>query len=280
VTAVNDSFSVQPDSRRAPVEPPYLLTAVTDRRGVGVVVHGDAGMAVAEVSVHGEWSPRLGERASSVLRLCLAGPSASIIVDLQDLEDPYGVSLQFWLAVWRQARLAAEPVQVTFALPTTAALSRRLRYLRGPQPRVFATVPEARIAVAERIPRSDRLQARLEPRPSSVRAARALADQACQAWNLENLLEDIRLVVSELAANAVEHAGTDFIVTVSRRGPRVHVAIHDHLRRFPRPSPPNGAGPRVSLGERGRGLHLVHATAAAWGAMPARDGKVVWATVT
>jgi hypothetical protein len=33
------------------------------------------------------------------------------------------------------------------------------------------------------------------------------------------------------------------------------------------------------LSERGRGLRLVHFGAAAWGAMPTRGGKVVWATV-
>jgi anti-sigma regulatory factor (Ser/Thr protein kinase) len=261
------------------MESPYLLTAVTNRLGIGVAVTGDAGIAVAEVAAHGQWSPHLGEQVSVAVRMCLAGPSASIIVDLRDLRDLYGVSLSFWLAVWRQARFGTVPVDVTFCLPLTTALSRRLRYLAGPQPRVFATVPDARMAIARRIPRADRLQARFEPRPASVKAARALATQACHAWHLQELLPDTWLIVSELAANAVEHAATDFVVTVSRSGTRLHVAIHDCVSRFPRMSTPELISPQASLDERGRGLRLVHSVAAAWGAMPTRDGKVVWATV-
>ena len=262
-----------------PIEPPYLLTAIINRRGVGVAVTGDASITVVEVAVHGQWSQRLGEQVSAGLRLCLAGPSVSIIIDLQHMDDTYGVSMPFWLAAWRQARLALSPVHLAFCLSTTTALSRRLRHLQGPQPRVFATVPEARIAIAERLSRADRLQARLAPRPASIGTARNLVRQACRAWHLPQLLDDTSLIVSELATNAVEHARTDFIVTVSRGGTRLHVAVHDGVPRFPHPSKPALIGPQASLAERGRGLRLVHRVAAAWGAMPTRGGKVVWATV-
>lgn len=262
-----------------PLEPPYLLTAVTSRRGLGVTVTGDASTAVIEMAVHGEWSPHLGDQVSAGLRLCLAGPSASIIIDLQHLGDAYGVSMPFWLAAWRQARLGASPVHLAFCLPTTATLSRRLRNLKGPQPRVFAAVPEARIAIAERLSRADRLQARLAPRPDSVRAARDLVAQACRAWHLAHLLPATSLVASELAANAVEHAGTDFVVTVSRSGARLHVAVHDGAPRFKLPTGSELAAPPSALADRGRGLLLVHKVAAAWGVMPGRGGKVVWATV-
>jgi hypothetical protein len=261
------------------MEAPYLLTAVTKRLGVWVGVTGNAGMSVIEVTAHGRWSPELGEQVSAAARLCLAGPPVSIIVDLHDLQDSYGVSLSFWLALWRQARVGSAPVPVTFCLPAATALSRRIRYLRGPQPRVFPTVTEARAAIAERISRADRLQVRLEPRPASIKAARALVTQACHAWHLPELLEDAWLIVSELAGNAVEHACTDFIVTVSRSGALLHLAIHDCVSRFPRPGGLAHIGPPASLDERGRGLRLVHATAAGWGAMPTREGKVVWATV-
>lgn len=259
--------------------PPYLLTAVTNRLGVGVGVTGDAGMAVVEVAPYGPWSPHLGEQVSAALRMCLASPSASIIVDLHDLGDPYGVSLLFWLALWREARFAIAPVRVMFCLPTTTALSRHFRYLQGPQPRVFATLPEARIAIAERMPGADRLRARLEPRPASIRVARTLVTQACHGWHLQELLQDAWLIVPELAANVVEHACTDFIVTVSRSGSRLHVVVHDWVSRFPRLSEPELVSPRASLDERGRGLWLVNTVAAAWGAMSTCDGKVVWATM-
>jgi anti-sigma regulatory factor (Ser/Thr protein kinase) len=239
----------------------------------------DVSIEAIEVAVHGQWSPQLSDRVSAVLPLCLAGPSCSIIVDLRDLGDPYGASLPFWLALWRAARLADVPMHMTFCLPETTALSRRLRHLQGPQPRVFATVREARMTIAARNARADRLQVRLEPRPASVAAARTLVTQACRRQKRPEALQDACLIVSELAANAVEHAGTDFVVTVSHRGTRLHLAVHDRVSRFPRRHEPADAGPRASLEERGRGLASVQMIATAWGVMPTRHGKVVWATV-
>lgn len=262
-----------------PLQPPYLLTAATGRLGVGVSISGDASTAVVELAAHGPWSPHLGEQVTAHLRLCVAGPSTAIIIDLQHLHDPYAVSMPFWLAAWRQARLEPVPAQLTFCLPTTTTLSERLRTLRGPQPRVCATVPEARIAIAGRMSRADRLQARLAPRPDSVRAARDLVTQACHAWHLPQLLPDSALIMSELATNAVEHAGTDYVATVTRSSTGLHLAVRDGAARFPRPSEPSDTDPQIPLLERGRGLRLVHAVAAAWGAMPTRGGKVVWATV-
>jgi anti-sigma regulatory factor (Ser/Thr protein kinase) len=260
--------------QRAP-GPPYLLNAVTNRRGLGVTVISDASTALAEMVVHDQWTPHLGEQILAGLRLCLAGPSASIIVDLRHLDDPYGISLPFWLAAWRQARLGPAPVPLVFCLPTTAALSRRLRSIEGPQPRVFSTVPEARIRIAERLSRADRLQTRLPPEPAAIRAARELAARACHGWQLPHLLADTSLIVSELVTNAVEHACTDIVVTLVRAGPRLHIAVHDRDTRFPHPPGPVAAG-----ATRGLGLLLVSRIAAGWGAMPTRGGKVVWATVT
>ncbi|GIF23554.1 anti-sigma regulatory factor (Ser/Thr protein kinase) [Actinoplanes tereljensis] len=269
--------------RRNPVRPlqsPYLLTAATDRLGVGITISGDASTAVIELTAHGPWLPHLGDQITAHLRLCVAGPSTAIIIDLQHLDDPYAVSMPFWLAAWRQARLEPSPVHLTFCLPATTALSRRLRNFQGPQPRVCADVPEARIAIAERISRADRLQVRLTPQPASVRAARGLVTQACHAWQLPQLLPDSALIMSEFAANAVEHARTDFIATVRRSGTGLHVAVRDGAARFPQPSRPPLSHPQPSSPlERGRGLRLVHAVADAWGAMPTRGGKVVWATV-
>jgi anti-sigma regulatory factor (Ser/Thr protein kinase) len=262
-----------------PLGPPYLLTSLTDRHGAGMTVTGNASISVVELAVHGQWSHQLCEQVSAGLRLCLAGPSVSIIIDLQHLDDAYGVSMPFWLRAWRQARLGRCSVHLAFSLPATTALSRRLRTLQGPQPRLFVTALEARMATAERMPRADRLQARLAPLPASVSAARNLVTQACQVWHLPQLLPDMSLIVSELATNAVEHAGTDFIVTVSRDGTGLHVAVHDGTTRFPHPGGAARAGPQAALPLRGRGLALVHTVAAAWGAMPARGGKVVWATV-
>lgn len=245
-----------------------------------MAVTGDAGMTVVEIAVRGRWSTHLGEQVSAALLMCLAGPPASVVVALHELADPRAASLPFWLALWRQARLGIVPVHVTFSIASATALSRRIRNLRGPQPRVYATVPEARAAIATRRSRTDRLQAWLAPRPASVKAARNLVTRACQVWSRPNLLADSWLIASELAANAVEHARTDFTVTMSCSDTGLYVVIHDCVSRFPGADELMLADGPASLGERGRGLRLVHATAAAWGTMPTPDGKVVWAAVT
>jgi anti-sigma regulatory factor (Ser/Thr protein kinase) len=264
---------------RLPVQPPYLLTAGADRPGTAVPVIADIGMVVVEVAPRGPWSPQLGHDVSAVVRMCLAGPPCSIIVNLDDLEDSGGVSASFWLGLWHELRLDAAPVGLVFCLPEPAALSLSLRHPNGPQPRVFATVSQARAAIAQGPSHAERMQARLQPRPASIRAARALVAQACQAWHLPDLLQDTWLIVSELAANAVEHACTDFVLTVSRGSAGLHVAIHDRVSRFPQPAGAKLAAPASVLDERGRGLRLVQMIAAAWGAVPTPDGKVVWATV-
>ena len=263
-----------------PLDPPYLLATMTDRRGIAVTVTGEATTAVVEMAAHGDWSPHLGEQISAGLRLCLAGPSVYILIDLHQLDDPFGLSMPFWMAAWRRARLAPSPVRMVFCLSGTSTLSQRLRTAEGQRPRLFATAPEARIAIAARISHLDRLQARLSPRPDRVRDARDLAKQACRVWRLQHLLDDTSLIVSELASNAIEHARTDFVVTLSRNATRLHVAVQDGVPEFPRPHRPAPVSPPVALRPRGRGLFLVHTIAAAWGAMPARGGKVVWATVT
>jgi anti-sigma regulatory factor (Ser/Thr protein kinase) len=268
------------DRRARPSESPYLLNAVVDRHGAGTTVMTDVGIEVIEIAVHGQWSPRLSDTVSVALPLCQAGPAPSIIVDLRDLDDTYGASLPFWLALWREARLADPPTHMTFRVPETAVLSRRLRSLRGPQPRVFATVPEARSGIAARMSRTGRLQLRLKARPASIAAARALVTRACRLRNRPDVVQDACLIVSELVANAVEHAGTDVIVTVSHHDTRLHLAVHDLVSDFPRWRDPAVAGPQAApIEERGRGLPLVHLIATAWGVVPTRPGKVVWATV-
>lgn len=270
--------AVSPGERVRLPQPPYLVTAGTNRRGVSLGITADASTAVVEMTVHGPWSEHLSHQVDAGLRLCRAGPSTSFIIDLHGMRDPYGLSMPFWSAASREAGLGPGPVRLALCLPAATALDTRLRQLDERQLPLFATMPEARMAIARRSSHTRRIQARLPPRPASVRAARDLVAQACHAWRLAQVHE-ARLVVSELAANAVEHARTDFVVTVSMDGVRLQLAVRDGATEFPRlnATPPAGAGP--PLGERGRGLRLVHATVAAWGAMPARGGKVVWATL-
>lgn len=162
---------------------------------------------------------------------------------------------------------------ILFASGDDAALPAAAQ--EGTSPLLFATMSQARIAIAGTVSRADRLQARLAPRPSSVPAARDLVAQACHTWQLPDLRNDAALIMSELVSNAVDHAATDFVVTVFRRGGRLHLAVRDGDSRYPLMDVAADTMRSAPVAARGRGLRLVHAIAAAWGAVPAHGGKVV-----
>jgi hypothetical protein len=83
--------------------------------------------------------------------------------------------------------------------------------------------------------------------------------------------DDVQLVVSELATNAVIHAGTPFSVSVSSDGSVMRIAVSDWSAI--RPVLRDGSPAALS----GRGLRLVAAVSSAWGVDPSPDGKTVWA---
>lgn len=88
------------------------------------------------------------------------------------------------------------------------------------------------------------------------------------------LRETVALLVSELAANAVQHGGTPFTVCFDRTADRVRVEVSDDGGGRPRMAAPD---PRALSG---RGLRLVDALATAWGIRqePA-PATTVWFTV-
>jgi anti-sigma regulatory factor (Ser/Thr protein kinase) len=87
--------------------------------------------------------------------------------------------------------------------------------------------------------------------------------------------DDVVLLASELAANAVRHtaSGADgtFIVLVQAADGRVRVEVHDMG---------SATAPAVrssgSFGESGAGLALVEAIASRWGFHGSQFGRVVW----
>jgi anti-sigma regulatory factor (Ser/Thr protein kinase) len=228
----------------------------------------------------------LSDRRSLILELYtglhkyLAEHPLALIVDLHDLTDATTASAPLWLTARRSGAALRPPVEVALCLPPQTPLAVRLHRLGAKRflP-VYDTVPQARTAVVSGLPLTDQLQQRLPPEPTSAKQARHMVAAACRAWHLTHLQDPAQLVISELAANAIQHARTDVLVTVSRRGTGLHLAVRDGSPILPRirPSAVANGSPRGC----GRGLQIVHRAAAAWGALPTHDhaGKVVWATL-
>jgi anti-sigma regulatory factor (Ser/Thr protein kinase) len=103
---------------------------------------------------------------------------------------------------------------------------------------------------------------------AAIREARRFAvDEA----DVEPAVEaDLALAVSELAANAVLHARTPFVLTVERDGSRVRVGVTDGD-----PSPPVMKD-HDALASTGRGLRILDQVVSRWGVEPDHDGKTVW----
>jgi anti-sigma regulatory factor (Ser/Thr protein kinase) len=112
------------------------------------------------------------------------------------------------------------------------------------------------------------------PVPSSVSAARHWVRALLQVNEGEALARDAELCVSELAANAVRHARTDFEVEVTDDAGVVRVAVRDES------SGPVRARSAPAFESTGRGLSIVDAISRCWGVIddpPA--GKTVWFTL-
>ncbi|HEY6478860.1 MAG TPA: ATP-binding protein [Streptosporangiaceae bacterium] len=102
------------------------------------------------------------------------------------------------------------------------------------------------------------------------RAARHFVADTLRGWGEpwgEGLLAvDAAIVATELAANAVLHARSDFTIALSRRAGVVRIEVSDS-------APLDGSLPAAA----GHGLGLV-GLVARWGARPrAAGGKLVWA---
>jgi len=111
------------------------------------------------------------------------------------------------------------------------------------------------------------------PEPVSALRARDFVCLHLVEHNLLYLIEDIRLVVSELATNAMVHARTPFTVILSASDGTVLLTIRDGSN-----SVPVGAVPQAT-DRRGGGFLLVEQLSHAWGANTDGAGsKSVWAS--
>src|SRR5262249_3231552 len=95
-------------------------------------------------------------------------------------------------------------------------------------------------------------------------------EELLREWNVGEALDSVRLLVSEVVANAVVHAGSDVRVAVQLRPDAVRVAVTDNDPTAPEP---REAAP---TDESGRGLNLVEVLSSAWGVDRVPGGKHVW----
>ncbi|GAA4606462.1 hypothetical protein BJY16_005844 [Actinoplanes octamycinicus] len=266
--------------RYADVDPPYLFDQYDPATGAGVDVGLDVDSSLLTLAVHGTWEQRLCQDTHTAVRKCLGEHPATLLIDLQELADPHAASIPTWLTARRLGVPMAPPVEVMICVPDDTPLAGKLHRTGADRMLpIYSTMARARAAAAEQVPLTGRLEIRLRPDDGAAATARGVVTNACIAWRLPEMQDRARLVVSELVLNSVEHAGTEITVIVSRRGNGLHLAVGDGDPRLPRlldgfPALPDGAVP-----QRGSGLHVVHAAATLWGAMPTHDGKVVWATI-
>ncbi|MEU6972291.1 ATP-binding protein [Kitasatospora aureofaciens] len=117
--------------------------------------------------------------------------------------------------------------------------------------------------------------ARRLPLGAGVRAGREWARRHLDTlgWNRDApaLADAVVLAVSELSTNAHVHAGSDAELVLTWDGRCLHLSVHNHSSRLPRP---RAATPEAT---GGRGLALVDALADHWHTRLQKDGKTVTA---
>ena len=105
--------------------------------------------------------------------------------------------------------------------------------------------------------------------PSSVTDARHFVASSLEAGGCPPAtIETAKLLVSELASNAVVHAPGPFQVSLSQQEHSLTIAVTDSSSRRPSPRSVSATG--------GRGLHLVEALANDWGVCDRDGGKAVY----
>jgi anti-sigma regulatory factor (Ser/Thr protein kinase) len=116
----------------------------------------------------------------------------------------------------------------------------------------------------------------LEPTPAAPGVARRRVRTILTGWEIgDEYAEDVLLVISELVANVVDHAGTAMTVTLDQHQGVVLITVSDAGDGRPRLQPLDDQA------RRGRGLQLVDALCVRWGTTPVGSGpgKTVWAEV-
>jgi anti-anti-sigma regulatory factor/anti-sigma regulatory factor (Ser/Thr protein kinase) len=238
----------------------------------GLVSALESAAPVAVVRLAGQLDLAAGVALRAGLQKALAEQPSGIVVDVSELTVDDDVTLTAFSAF---AGAAAEwpGCPVVLCAPSTAlgAALDRLTISRAVP--VYPTRTQA-LAAIQAMPATRRYRRRLTATPGAAAIARQVVADACRAWHLPQLVDDAEIVVTELVANAVRHAGGDLYLQVALRERFLHLSLRDGS-----PILPVRVLPDPDTGHGGRGLILIDAIAANWGSTPTADGKVVWATL-
>jgi len=204
---------------------------------------------------------------------CLAEQPATLLVDLGDLwvVDPLALTV-FTAAVRQAGRWPGTPVLFCSPTPSTARLLTAPAYRRLT---VLASLDAGRAQAATGTHGLPTISEELLPVTGSARRGRDVTTDACLRWDLPHLIAPASLVASELIGNVVDHVHTMMTLRVSRWERYLLIAVRDGSAA--EPSTEVTLPPPYMVG--GRGLYLVDSIAHSWGCLPARDGKVVWASL-
>jgi len=208
-----------------------------------------------------------------VLTKALAEGPVAIIVNLADLTVEDESCLTLFAAV---AKKASTDSQTSLLLSAASeAVARWIRTHRfDRRVALYPTVEDA-AEHAHRRPAGPRERRRLGPTLDSPSLARDFVGEACARWMVSpSVIETLKLIATELVANAVTHARTPMDVVIGRSRQHIHLAVIDGERRFA-----VLRGPESARSSGGRGLMLVEAFSAAWGCTATATGKSTWATV-
>ena len=238
--------------------------------GFEVMQHQERGVAVFRVAGELDLAGAAGLMARAV-RVSRAGVG-SIVCDLGGMEDPSSSHL---LTVFPaiQRRIGTWPrraVCLAGASPAVAARLTRLgvdRFLS-----VHATLDVA-LVEADQHAQAVHRGVQLAPLLSSPGRARLCAD-ALIGFAPPEVKDRIRIVVSELTTNAVQHVHGPFTVGLALSPAGLLVAVTDSSRQEPILRPVHA--PAVG----GRGVQLVDALSQSWGVrLVHRRGKTVRARI-
>ncbi len=118
-----------------------------------------------------------------------------------------------------------------------------------------------------------RAECSFAPRLASAAEARQFVNAQLRSWECSHVAADAELAVSELAANAILHAESPFIVSLQLTDTRLRIEVSDHSSSVPVPAP------FAASSRSGWGLVILDKVVDAWGVEAFDGGKVVWAEI-